>query len=142
MKIGRIVLIAAAVIAIAAFASVLIVDNKPHQPPKRRAPNQASRELLKILPDDLNNAHAEEIEGILYTFYKHAEQGRIAISARQTVDRKLTAFIQAGEINRTELNLLMAEISHFSVTADPTAIAPDSASLHPLLQQQPDSLRR
>ena len=46
MKIGRIILIAAGVITVAAFATVLIVDNQPHRRPERRAPNQASREFL------------------------------------------------------------------------------------------------
>jgi hypothetical protein len=86
-------------------------------------------EFLKILPEELPLEQRNEIEGLLAVFQSKVRKKELPVEDEVEIRRLLSKYIQAGGIERNELNLLMAKVGYYSFRGS----TPDSLGIHPLL---------
>ena len=137
MTFARWMLAIAGVVTIGVAFAVIYTDNKPPRirSANRDAPNPLAKQFVDTLPAHTSDAQRQEIQNLLYIFYSRAGEGKVALEDRMTIERKLREYVEAGDIERAELARFMAEVSHYSYRLENP---PDSASVHPLLNESED----
>lgn len=95
-----------------------------------------TEDFIACLPSDVSQQQRNEIRGIITRFDQRYEQGKVTPKDRRVIRDKLEVVVEAGTIDWTELNRLMAEISFYTRRLDPEYNPDDGSGVHPLLKDE------
>ncbi|MEE9269942.1 MAG: hypothetical protein V3V49_06740 [Candidatus Krumholzibacteria bacterium] len=100
-------------------------------------------DFMECLPSDLTDAQLDEIESILLRYEATVLEGRVRPQDGAELTREFQRHVDAGGIDRTDLNQLMAKVSFYMYRENPELSPPDGSGMHPLLEEEAsDSTRR
>jgi len=105
---------------------------------KQRKTPEANRERLveqfvAILPDSLDDAHRQEIDGLFKMLWYRADRGLVATVDIDSILVQMRDHIDAGSINSGDLVHLMAEVGYKTYKGDPRYNLPSGEVDHPIL---------
>jgi len=105
---------------------------------KQRQSPEVSREQLvaqfvSILPDSLDNAHRDEINGLFKMLWYRTDRGLVAPVDLDSIMVELRHYVDAGSISSKDLVHLMAEVGYKTYKGDPRYNLPSGEVDHPIL---------